>query len=203
MVERKRLTAKLADELIIEEIEGTRGPNTSYDPKYATIAKQLCARGATDSDLADAFQVATGTIWNWMSRFPGFAEAVRAGKAEIFDPKVERALALKAIGYSVDTEEVKITKDGEEVRYMVRKHYPPDTTACIFWLKNRQPTKWRDVWKIEHEGKMEIEKLSSEEVLKEIVDEAVKLGIPLQQLTAATGVVAPLSKTTNGKGTKH
>jgi hypothetical protein len=24
------------------------------------------------------------------------------------------------------------------------KHYLPDTTACIFWLKNRRPKEWRD-----------------------------------------------------------
>jgi hypothetical protein len=24
------------------------------------------------------------------------------------------------------------------------KHYPPDTTACIFWLKNRKPREWRN-----------------------------------------------------------
>lgn len=24
------------------------------------------------------------------------------------------------------------------------EHYPPDATSMIFWLKNRQPDKWRD-----------------------------------------------------------
>lgn len=24
------------------------------------------------------------------------------------------------------------------------KHYPPDTTACIFWLKNQKPKEWHD-----------------------------------------------------------
>ena len=30
------------------------------------------------------------------------------------------------------------------------KYYPPDSTALIFWLKNRKPKDWRD--KIEHSG---------------------------------------------------
>ena len=34
--------------------------------------------------------------------------------------------------------------DGEIVRTTVRRHYPPDVTACIFWLKNRQREHWRD-----------------------------------------------------------
>jgi hypothetical protein len=32
----------------------------------------------------------------------------------------------------------------EVVKTTVRKHVSPDVTACIFWLRNRQPDKWRD-----------------------------------------------------------
>ena len=31
-----------------------------------------------------------------------------------------------------------------------REHVPPDTTAAIFWLKNRKPSEWRDAWQVEH-----------------------------------------------------
>jgi hypothetical protein len=27
---------------------------------------------------------------------------------------------------------------------------PPDTTAAIFWLKNKDPAHWRDAWQVEH-----------------------------------------------------
>jgi hypothetical protein len=30
------------------------------------------------------------------------------------------------------------------------EHVPPDTTAAIFWLKNRNPAQWRDAWQLEH-----------------------------------------------------
>jgi hypothetical protein len=30
------------------------------------------------------------------------------------------------------------------------EHMPPDTTAAIFWMKNRDPAHWRDAWQIEH-----------------------------------------------------
>jgi hypothetical protein len=30
------------------------------------------------------------------------------------------------------------------------EHVPPDTTAAIFWLKNRNPSAWRDAWQLEH-----------------------------------------------------
>jgi hypothetical protein len=33
---------------------------------------------------------------------------------------------------------------GKVIRVPVIVHVPPDTTACIVWLKNRQPDRWRD-----------------------------------------------------------
>jgi hypothetical protein len=30
------------------------------------------------------------------------------------------------------------------------EHVPPDVTACIFWLKNRDPQHWRDTQQLEH-----------------------------------------------------
>lgn len=146
-----------------------------YKPEYAKIARILCAQGATDDVLADAFNCCTSTIRNWRTTHIEFGKAVAEGKAEIFDPLVERSLAQRAIGYSVDTEEVKMTKDGDVVRIPTRKHFPPDTTACIFWLKNRQPEKWRDVHRIEHEGK--IEGLTAEKLAEEIRRDLTELGL--------------------------
>lgn len=61
----------------------------------------------------------------------------------------------KAIGYEHDDEEIKVVPlgsgEGSEIqRVKIRKIYPPDTTAAIFWLKNRQPDKWRDKQDIDH-----------------------------------------------------
>lgn len=47
-------------------------------------------------------------------------------------------------GYSYDA--VKIFQhNGKPVKVPYVEHVPPDTTACIFWLKNRKPEAWRDV----------------------------------------------------------
>ena len=70
-------------------------------------------------------------------------EAVSSGK-EAFDTRVERALVERAIGYSVDVEEWFVVNK-ELVSRTVRKYYPPDVTACIYWTKNRMPEKWRNV----------------------------------------------------------
>jgi hypothetical protein len=127
------------------------GRPSSYDPKYASAAAQLCKLGATDADLATAFKVTTPTIWAWRNKYPEFFSALKESKGA-FDETVERSLAQKAVGYSYDSEEIKVV-DGKIVRVPVRKHVPPDTTACIFWLKNRRPEQWRDVNRFEHTGR--------------------------------------------------
>jgi len=37
------------------------------------------------------------------------------------------------------------------------KEVVPDTTAQIFWLKNRKPTEWRDKQELEHTGEQQIQ----------------------------------------------
>ena len=36
----------------------------------------------------------------------------------------------------------------------LKKHIPPDVTAQIFWLKNRDPERWRDKQEIQHSGEI-------------------------------------------------
>lgn len=173
---------------------------SKYKPEFAKMARILAEQGATDDILADAFSVSTSAIKGWYSAHPEFGTAVREGKNVVFDPKVERSLAQRALGYTVDTEEVKILANGDIIRYPVRKHFPPDTTACIFWLKNRNPTAWRDVQDHRHTGKLDIDTMTAAQLLDEIRKEAQELGITdiAAQLPAPVGV-AP--KGSNGKTT--
>lgn len=150
---------------------------SKYKPEFAKVAHILASQGATDDILADAFGVGTTAIRSWCVAHPEFGAAVREGKNVVFDPKVERSLAQRALGYSIDTEEVKILANGNIIRYPVRKHFPPDTTACIFWLKNRNPTAWRDVQDHRHTGKLDIETMTAAQLLDEIRKEAAELGI--------------------------
>jgi hypothetical protein len=86
-----------------------------------------------------------------------FLEALKRGK-EVVDITVENALYKKAIGYTyeeVTREPIKDPETGEyrlEVTKIVKKEVQPDTTAQIFWLKNRKPAEWRD----KHEQEVEI-----------------------------------------------
>jgi hypothetical protein len=56
----------------------------------------------------------------------------------------------RAVGYSFNSEKIFCNKDGEVTRVPIVEHVPPDVTAQIFWLKNRDPAHWRDAWQLEH-----------------------------------------------------
>jgi hypothetical protein len=104
--------------------------------------------GATDADLAEAFDVSVVTIDNWKIRYPEFLGPLKAGKAEA-DDRVERSLYSRAVGYSFNSEKIFCNKDGEVTRVPIVEHVPPDVTAQIFWLKNRDPKRWRDAWQVD------------------------------------------------------
>ena len=95
------------------------------------------------------------TFKDWLNRFPAILTALKKGKAPV-DYIVENALYKRATGYTVKLNKpikVKTTKrvtgkgevTEERIEYADEEQYiPPDTTAQIFWLKNRRPDKWRD-----------------------------------------------------------
>jgi hypothetical protein len=72
------------------------------------------------------------------------------GKAEA-DKRVERSLYERANGYSYDAVKIFMPAGAKKPVYAPYvEHVPPDTTAAIFWLKNRDPAQWRDAWQLEH-----------------------------------------------------
>lgn len=136
------------DEPTAAEPAGPGGRPTLYREEYNEQARKLCMLGATDKDLADFFDVSEATINNWKLAHPQFLESLKAGKLKA-DALVAHSLYHRAIGYKHDAIKI-ITvprgdnqgSDVQEIPYVER--YPPDTTAAIFWLKNRRPDQWRD-----------------------------------------------------------
>lgn len=130
---------------------------SKYQPEFAAQAAKLCKLGATDRELADFFGVCEATINNWKAEFPEFLESLKIGK-EAADNRVEQSLYRRALGYSHDAVKI-LQAGGEVVNAPYVEHYPPDTTACIFWLKNRKPADWRDKVETEHSGAVELRRL--------------------------------------------
>lgn len=127
------------------------GRPTSYKPEYAQQAFKLCLLGATDAKLADFFGVAEQTINAWKKDNPDFLESLKDGKKQA-DAQVANSLYQRAIGYSHAEDKI-FNHNGVPLVVPTIKRYPPDTTAAIFWLKNRDKQNWRDKVDHEHTGK--------------------------------------------------
>jgi hypothetical protein len=81
---------------------------------------------------------------------PGIRWVLKAGKKEAND-RVERSLYQKANGYSYDAVKIFMPAGAKKPIYAPYvEHVPPSDVACFFWLKNRDPARWRDAWQIEH-----------------------------------------------------
>jgi hypothetical protein len=119
------------------------GRPSEYRPEYAEQAEKLCLLGATDIQLADFFEVDTRTIHRWKNQYPDFCHSLKVGKAEL-DQQVERSLYHRAVGFEHEAVKIFTTKSGDVITAPYREIVPPDTTACIFWLKNRKSAEWRD-----------------------------------------------------------
>ncbi len=109
----------------------------------------------TDKQMADVVGVSEQTINNWKLKDPNFLESLKAEK-EIADARVERSLFERATGYSHAEDKI-FNDNGTPLVVPTVKHYAPDTTAAIFWLKNRKPREWRDKQDIEHSGGISID----------------------------------------------
>lgn len=144
------------------------GRPTKYREEYVELAFNYCLLGATDEEIAGFFQVPVSTFYRWRQRHAAFREALTRGKDEA-DARVARSLYQAAIGY-----ERVFTKANGEV---MREKLPPDVRACTLWLKNRQPQRWRDSVRVEHDDVREADQILDAAVERErrLREEAAEL----------------------------
>lgn len=135
------------------------GRPTAYKDEFAKQAEKLCTMGQTDQELAAWFEVDVRTIYRWQAAHPEFCQALKAGK-DVADDRVERSLYQKAIGYEQEAVKIFMPAGAESPVYApyVEK-VAPDTTAGIFWLKNRRKGEWRDKVETEHSGRLAIQQI--------------------------------------------
>lgn len=102
-------------------------------------------KGLTDEQIAKNMGVNKTTLYDWMKKFPDISNSIKKGKAPI-DFEVENALFKRAIGYEYEEVETIIEEiDGKQRKRIkkIKKVALPETSAMIFWLKNRKPKEWR------------------------------------------------------------
>jgi hypothetical protein len=150
--------------------------DTHVKPKLLLI--EAWARdGLTDEQIAANLGISIATYYVYKSENIEFSDALKRGKEEV-DIMVENALFKRAMGYTyeeVTHEAIEIkTGSGDNIVYQpatkiktVLKEVVPDTTAQIFWLKNRKPKEWRDKQEIEHSGSLDvdIDRMDDSEIL--------------------------------------
>lgn len=127
------------------------GRPSKYDPAFVEQAQKLAALGATDREVAEFFNVDERTLHRWKHEHEDFCQSLKLGK-EASDARVEQSLYRRAIGYDHDATKIAVNAQGEVTQVPFTEHYPPDTTAGIFWLKNRRPDQWREKVMTEHSG---------------------------------------------------
>ena len=126
------------------------GRHSQLDPKFIRRAELACRAGFTDRELAELFDVSLSAIQKWKRQREEFRNALKVGKAEA-DNRVERSLYERANGYSYDAVKIFMPAGAKKPVYAPYvEHMPPDVTACIFWMKNRMPERWRDVQNVDH-----------------------------------------------------
>ena len=135
------------------------GAPSKYQAKYAKLAALACQAGCTDQEVADLIGVSQKTINRWKLQHVEFATALKSGKAPA-DERVVQSLYQRALGYDHNG-----------------KHYPPDVTACIFWLKNRAPEEWRD--RREEQHTIVQDNRTAAEVFADLQREMAEMGLDL------------------------
>lgn len=105
--------------------------------------------GLSNEQIAYNMGISDRTLYKWQKKNVQFKQALKVGK-DTADRQVENALFKSALGYEYKEEVV--TNDGRVVT--VTKHKPANTTAQIFWLKNRKPEQWRDKREFTHDGEI-------------------------------------------------
>lgn len=153
----------------------THSTKTKWTPDMPERVYRLALLGCTDNEMAKILGISPDTITSWKMKVPEFLDAIRCGRGEA-DSKVAHSMYKAACGYEFEEKKYYRTKKGTMVlSEKTVKHVQPNTTAQIFWLKNRTrhlENNWTDVSRMEHTGKD---------------------GIPLQDLTKKQEETAQLT----------
>ena len=101
-----------------------------------------CREGVTPQELCVKLGVTMRQLERLMDESPELKDLIEMSK-DIVDYRVEGSLYRQATGYFEESSETIIHPDGTQSTKLIHKYYPPNIAATQFWLKNRQPDRWR------------------------------------------------------------
>lgn len=137
------------------------------------LVEAWARNGLTDEQISKNLGISKDTFYKYKKDYPDFSDSLKRGK-EVIDVEVENALLKRALGYKYDEVTKELVENEEtgiselKVTKVVTKEVIPDTTAQIFWLKNRKSEEWRDKKEVKHDGNINnpYENLTKEQLLK-------------------------------------
>jgi transposase-like protein len=194
---------------IVKAKRPTNGNGKYNAEEYPGLAYRICAEfGADNVKLAKALGVHDSTVKKWKRDYPEFKEQVLKGKDEFDSREVESSLLKRALGYKYDEvrkEEITLVMGRGKGKIELpaikttttTKQVAPDVVAQIFYLKNRQPERWKDMRQeitkgtMEHKHKHEVPVIDTSDLGRA----AEVFGI----LRAAGGIPAELSDSPSTK----
>jgi len=180
---------------------GRKGKHQKWLEEDGLAMLQSWARdGLTDPQMAKNIGISYSTFKVWKNKFPALSATLKKGKEPI-DFEVENALLKRALGYEYEETSSIVEKDakGKLITKIIKhkKIMPPDTTAAIFWLKNRKPDTWKKLASsVEIKNQKELEKLTFEtKMLEYEVEKFEKSNQVNTLLESLVNVVEPEKKT--------
>ena len=139
-----------------------KGQPTKFKTEYIEQAYDLAMMGMTDTELAKFFHVDQSTITEWKKVHEEFSIALTDAREKAIG-KVVAAMYKNAIGYEHEDERI-ASDQGQPVVMKVTKRYQPNQGAAQFFLKNRDPDKWREKQEVEHSGGVEVTMVKLDEL---------------------------------------
>ena len=140
------------------------GRPSKFDERFIEQARIIGANlGSTNVQLALIFGCSEATLYVWQAEHPKFLEAIKEGREQFDNNRVEASLRDRAIGYSHKDDHIS-NYQGVITVTPTTKHYAPDATSMIFWLKNRDPKRWKDKQEVEHSGAMGVAHMTVDEL---------------------------------------
>ena len=127
-----------------------RGRPPLFKKEHVEQVYEIALLGANDVEIATILGVSERTVNYWKKSSPEFLQALNSGKIEA-DARVVDSLYQRAVGYSHPAVKIFCSDKGGVTQVPFTEHYPPDVTACIFWLKNRRRKEWREKVDVAHD----------------------------------------------------